>query len=1035
MAEEKETKTIEQQPKAKGLSERRGLTRLLVRWVVRFYYPHIDLSGTERIPRTGPVLLCGNHGNSLIDPVLIGIAAARPVRFMAKSPLFDNPILGPPMKALGMIPAYRGSDDAKQVRRNLESLDIGAKVLVDGQAMGIFPEGKSTDQAHLEMVRSGAARMAIQAVTQGAEGLLVIPIGLTYQSKDEFRTSAWVQVGEPIDVSEMLNEHDGNERKARRALTDELNTRLRDVVVHLDEPQWEPWLEDLEILARPPAQKKRKPIPPLQLRKRIADAMNYFLANDRPRAESIADQIQAHRQQVQSAGLSIGSPVLRMHGLIVGLKLLWNFFCLILLLIPAAAGTLHHLVPFVVVRTIAARMDQPGRKTISTNRMMVGVPLYLIWYAVVAWWQYGYFSSWFTWTWLATAPLMGLIALWYWRRASQTVALSWHQVSAIFRRQKLLQIRKQETELREQLRTLAEEYAKLSPRPQTQVRRSKRSMAGRALAVAIPILLIATTAWLAKYWILDKPLQGRGLDLKRLPEARVVAYLNSDEKTLLALMDGLGKLGAEATAVAKDFETGKRSFSNQSDNDDVRELMRRYLTYRQVLFRIVWKYQKYGDIKNQQLRLRAFLVDFAAAAVLYESSMRFVHQFKDNRELVAKMNEPEPNWDIPPGLYDLVRRNLASPANMKMLDAAKQYYHQEQIQKQFKEYGYLDKHPYDRLHAAINSSEKTIDAIGDSVSSRVVKIAASDLKKLLGQVQYDTQSAISTWIGDFKIRQPRHGRALIEKRHLERLKTVLQPGDILLERRNWYLSNAFLPGYWPHGAVYVGTADDLKKRGLDTHESVAAHFNAFAEKDHEGHEHVIIEAISEGVVFSSLEHSIGGADSVAVLRPKLSKKKINEAIAAAFSFAGRPYDFEFDFDTTDMLVCTEVVYRTYGGNSGVIQFPVERIMGRNTMPAINLVAKFDREYAKDDAQLEFIAFVEGDEQTGRSRFHTDVHLFRQTLHRPASTFLQGSSAYAIKSIGPLGWVLLWLTLACGVGGLGARLAGIRRTRKREQASD
>ena len=199
---------------------KRGAIRLMVRWLTRHYYPRLEIVGADRIPQTGPVLLCANHANSLIDPVIIGIAARRPVRFMAKAPLFDHPVLGPPMTALGMVPAFRGRDDARQVRRNLESLDVAAKVLIEGHAMGIFPEGLSTDQAHLEMVRSGAGRMALQAVEEGANGLLVVPIGIAYERKDQFRSSVLVRIAEPIDVGQLLSaQHDGDSRKARRAFT------------------------------------------------------------------------------------------------------------------------------------------------------------------------------------------------------------------------------------------------------------------------------------------------------------------------------------------------------------------------------------------------------------------------------------------------------------------------------------------------------------------------------------------------------------------------------------------------------------------------------------------------------------------------------------------------------------------------------------------------------------------------------------------------------------------------------------------------
>ena len=80
---------------SKKTTESRGRTRRLVRWIVSRYYPNVNIAGADRIPQTGPVLLCANHANSMIDPVLIGVAAHRPVRFMAKAPLFDTPLLGP----------------------------------------------------------------------------------------------------------------------------------------------------------------------------------------------------------------------------------------------------------------------------------------------------------------------------------------------------------------------------------------------------------------------------------------------------------------------------------------------------------------------------------------------------------------------------------------------------------------------------------------------------------------------------------------------------------------------------------------------------------------------------------------------------------------------------------------------------------------------------------------------------------------------------------------------------------------------------
>src|SRR5688572_5166997 len=100
--------------------------RRLVRLLVGMYYAPVKFTGRECLPK-GPVLFVANHQDSLLDPVLVGSLARREVRFLAKATLFDVPVLGPVIKSLGMIPAYRPQDDASQMKRNLEILDRAAE--------------------------------------------------------------------------------------------------------------------------------------------------------------------------------------------------------------------------------------------------------------------------------------------------------------------------------------------------------------------------------------------------------------------------------------------------------------------------------------------------------------------------------------------------------------------------------------------------------------------------------------------------------------------------------------------------------------------------------------------------------------------------------------------------------------------------------------------------------------------------------------------------------------------------------------------
>lgn len=973
-------------------AESRGWVRRLARRVARFYYPRLEISGADKIPQTGPVLLCANHSNSMVDPVLIGVTAGRPVRFLAKATLFDMPVVGRAMCALGMVPAYRGMDDASQVRRNLQSLDTGAEILVEGKALGIFPEGKTTDKARLDKVRTGAARMAIKAYDEGARGVQVVPMGINYERKEQFRSAVWVRVGDPIDIDDWVQRHDGDSRKAMRSLTTEIADSLKQLMVHLDEPEWESWLEDLEIMVPSVVDTAEVAAGSLQQRKRIADAMNHFLATDREQAEKVAGEIENYREAVESAGLKVGSPVLEQSGIPAALKVFSVGLRLLLLSLPAVLGSIWHLVPFIAVRSIANLLDQPGMVTKSTHRIGVGVPLYLGWYVALGWllleWKNTPSVVLST---LVFMPFAGIFALGFWRRARGVVVVLWHQLLISLQRRKLKEIRQLRSGLQSRLGELAGVYAKVAPRPEPVPKMLWRRKATILTVVLSSLLLVSLAVLLVMFWFGsfqprrisdEKPLESP-LELAVLLEKEkdsLTRHLGADEKKLLHFITEMKELEADASEVKKDKEQyeavnpgGANWFVTQGNSDRVQELLRRFYKYREQLFFIFWRYREADKVSDEPLLLRAFLVEYAAGTVLFECSLKFVHLFNDPKT-VAKLNEAIPKWKIQPGFYTFIKRGVDSGENRALFRAFQERY--KAMQDSPGTSAILARLPvYEELSEVIRQAERTINKYGDSSILGRVGDGIRDKGK---EIFYDVQKAISSWIGDFKAKTV-ESAIRVDSSEFEELRGVLKPGDILLERRNYYGSNAFLPGYWPHAALYIGAPADLLNLGLDE-ETLRKEFGedknkadtfwgdpvergeGYSSPDlHHGDKHVIIEAVSEGVIFSSLEHSIGGADSVVVLRPIesiLRKDEIKDAIRAAFGYWGKPYDFEFDFASTDKLVCTEVVYRAYGGNSGTIRFPVEEIMGRPTMPAVNLVRKFKEDRDAGKPQFEFIRFLE-----------------------------------------------------------------------------
>jgi glycerol-3-phosphate O-acyltransferase / dihydroxyacetone phosphate acyltransferase len=210
-----------------------ALVRQWIRFALRVFYRLGQKGGP--LPEQGPLLLVGNHPNSLIDPALLIALSPRPLTFLAKAPLFRLPLLGGLLRALGALPVQRRQDGPQDATANAAVLEAGARALGAGRALAIFPEGKSHSDPHLADVKTGAARMALAA---GAV-VTVVPVGLTYAQKGRFRSPVHIEVGAPLAVSPQREPTPAEVR----ALTTRISEALRAVTLELG--AW----EDLPLIA------------------------------------------------------------------------------------------------------------------------------------------------------------------------------------------------------------------------------------------------------------------------------------------------------------------------------------------------------------------------------------------------------------------------------------------------------------------------------------------------------------------------------------------------------------------------------------------------------------------------------------------------------------------------------------------------------------------------------------------------------------------------------------------------------------------
>lgn len=268
---------------------------------------------------------------------------------------------------------------------------------------------------------------------------------------------------------------------------------------------------------------------------------------------------------------------------------------------------------------------------------------------------------------------------------------------------------------------------------------------------------------------------------------------------------------------------------------------------------------------------------------------------------------------------------------------------------------------------------------------------------------FPAQKTVAEWAGDTRV--ARIGKPLITRDDLEQLALPkLEPGDVIVSRQNWFLSNIGLPGFWPHAELYVGTAADLAKffdgnadvsRWTKAQPEQAATFTELLQKrypakwkayaeglDFQGHGPIrVIESISEGVSFTAIEHAFG-VDYLGAMRPRLTQLDKAKAIERAFKYQGRPYDFDFDFFSDATIVCSELVYKSYqpAADQRGIALDLVDVAGRRTLPANELVKRFDLDASLGAPQMDFVFFLDGREKEGKAVL-SDAAAFRNSWRR------------------------------------------------------
>lgn len=353
------------------------------------------------MPAAGPLVLAGNHPNSLIDALALNQVCPRRVHFMARSGLFDHPILSRVLRSTGAIPVYRRQDNPADMSRNVESFSEAIGLLREGLVLGIFPEGVSHEDPGVRRLKTGIARIALEAEHAAGYslGIRIVPIGLNFSDRAAFRSDLVIRVGAPISVPDYREAYLADPVEAVRTLVADVQGRIEGLVVSLHAVDLEGLVKDIERLFMddlagvPPARGETGARKRHAFKVRLAEAVDHFHRRDPEGVLALRDRIDRYAETLRELRLS--DKVLRDSrgaGILPGGSL--RVAALGLAGLPFAAwGILNNYLPYRLSDLIGRRYRAPGDTTVvSTARVVAGVLLFPVFHAAqtsIALWMAG----------------------------------------------------------------------------------------------------------------------------------------------------------------------------------------------------------------------------------------------------------------------------------------------------------------------------------------------------------------------------------------------------------------------------------------------------------------------------------------------------------------------------------------------------------------------------------------------------------------------------------------------------------------------
>lgn len=376
-----------------------------------------------------------------------------------------------------------------------------------------------------------------------------------------------------------------------------------------------------------------------------------------------------------------------------------------------------------------------------------------------------------------------------------------------------------------------------------------------------------------------------------------------------------------------------------SDLDALNSGMIAFIELRKIIYTVAEAHECWLDGDDSlfervaispQSRLKGVMLSVAAALVLYDNYLLAISIYEEDDKLRRFLNERDTGYDIGRAELATVTMSYNSATNRRRVRAALVFYEdriagQSPLFLQDDQAAYLDLLIKQSPSYHMTREFSPLFVIGNKLSF-LRGITGDTLRNLTSSGVEIFSMVFGNSVG---VIESRHGKLYDNRDVLGEVSASLAAGDVLLEKTPFRLTDRFIPGHWGHAAVWIGTEQELRRLAIWDHEVVQRYHEQILQG------HAVVEALRSGVHLNKLDQFLN-IDDLGVLRnTTLTEPQLADTIIRALRQVGKAYDFNFDIETTDKIVCSELVYVVHTN----ITWPTENTLGRETISPDHVASK------------------------------------------------------------------------------------------------